>query len=131
MTNNFFSNFYGSIKEKGKNKTELINSLEKIFPNKAEKVIEVLNKGIFKYIYKPSNRCVWIALGENCEHIIYPKLYCSCQDFYKSVIIKRKRVFCKHILAQIISETLEIYKEVEFDDDDFRKLIDDLELKFK
>jgi len=131
MTNNFFSNFYISIKEKGKNETELIKLLDEIFPNKSEKVIDVLNKGIFKYIYKPSNRSVWIALGENCEHIIYPKLYCSCQDFYKSVIVKRKRVFCKHILAQIISEALEIYKEVEFDDADFKKLVNDLELKFK
>lgn len=131
MTNNFFSNFFINIEKKGNNKHDLINSIEEIFPKKSDRVIDVLNKGIFKYIYKPSNRSVWIAIGEKCEHIIYPKLYCSCQDFYKSVVIKRKRLFCKHILAQIISEALKLYKEVELDDDEFKKLVNDLELEFK
>ncbi|MFX1498722.1 MAG: hypothetical protein ACFFBH_14455 [Promethearchaeota archaeon] len=131
MTNNFFSNFFINIEKKGNNERDLINSIEEVFPNKSDKVLDVLNKGIFKYIYKPSNRSIWIALGEKCEHIIYPKLYCSCQDFYKSVVIKRKRVFCKHILAQIISEALRLYQEIELDDAEFKKLINDLELEYK
>lgn len=131
MTNNFFSNFFMNIEKNGYNERDMIKYIEEIFPDKSEKVIEVLNKGILKYLYKPSNRSVWIALGEKSEHIIYPKLYCSCQDFYKSVVIKRKRVFCKHILAQIISEALKLYKEVELEDAEFKKLVKDLELKFK
>lgn len=131
MTNNFFSNFFMNIEKIGYNERGLIKYIEEIFPDSSEKVIDVLNKGIFKYLYKPSNRSIWITLGEKCEHIIYPKLYCSCHDFYKSVIIKRKRVFCKHILAQIISEALKLYKEVELEDVEFKKLVNDLELKFK
>ncbi|GAH27786.1 unnamed protein product, partial [marine sediment metagenome] len=58
-------------------------------PNKADKVLDVIKKGITKYTYKPSNRVVWLALGENREYLIYPKLYCSCLNFYKEVVINQ------------------------------------------
>ncbi|MCK4780901.1 MAG: hypothetical protein KAT57_11955, partial [Candidatus Lokiarchaeota archaeon] len=61
---------------------EFISFLETIFPGRSTNVIDVLKRGIIKYIYKPSDRVVWVAKGENQEHLIFPKLYCSCQDFY-------------------------------------------------
>ena len=70
------------------------------------------------------------SLGENCEHIIYPKMYCSCQDFYKNVVVSKKRLFCKHILAQVICEALNNYKKTELKDHEFINLISNLELKF-
>ena len=103
--------------------------LDNIYPNKSTSVIEVLKRGIIKYTYKPSNRIVWTAQGENQEHLIYPKLYCSCQDFYKNVVIKKKRTFCKHILAQVISEALNQFKTVTLNDKKFKELINELKLK--
>jgi len=108
---------------------KFITFLNDIYPNKSTSVIEVLKRGIIKYIYKPSNRTVWTAQGENQEHLIYPKLYCSCQDFYKNVVIKKKRKFCKHILAQVISEALNQFKIVSLDDNKFKELISELKLK--
>ena len=108
---------------------KFITFLNDIYPNKSTSVIEVLKRGIIKYIYKPSNRTVWTAQGENQEHLIYPKLYCSCQDFYKNVVIKKKRKFCKHILAQVISEALNQFKIVTLEDNKFRELISELKLK--
>ncbi|MFX1303921.1 MAG: hypothetical protein ACFFBV_03760 [Promethearchaeota archaeon] len=108
---------------------EFISFLENIFPGKSTNVLDVLKRGIIKYIYKPSNRIVWAAKGENQEHMIYPKLYCSCQDFYKSVVIKKKRHFCKHILAQIISDALNTYEEVILDDKRFKEFVKELKLK--
>ena len=92
-------------------------------------VIEVLKRGITKYICKPSNRIVWTAMGENQEHLIYPRIYCSCQDFYKSVVVNKKRNFCKHILAQLISEAFNNYKIVRLEDKKFSVLIKDFKLR--
>ena len=108
---------------------EFISFLDTIFPGRSTNVINVLKRGITKYIYTPSNRAVWAAKGENQEHLIYPKLYCSCQDFYKNVVIKRNRNFCKHILAQIISEALDKFQIVKLEDSKFKELTRDLKLK--
>jgi len=107
---------------------EFISFLESIFPEKSIDVIESLKRGITKYIYEPSNRIAWTVMGTNQEHLIYPKLFCSCQDFYKNVVVNKKRNYCKHILAQIISEGLKNYKEVKLEESKFKELVKDLKL---
>ncbi|MFW9781900.1 MAG: hypothetical protein ACFFFB_06410 [Candidatus Heimdallarchaeota archaeon] len=107
---------------------DFVTYLEHIFPGKSPDVIEVIKRGITKYVYKPSNRIVWTAMGSNQEHLIYPRLYCSCQDFYKSVVIQNKRNFCKHLLAQVISEGFKEFKEVSLEDSKFKDIIKDLKL---
>ena len=108
---------------------DFINFLELIFPDKSSNVMETLKRGITKYTYKPSNRVVWTAMGRNQEHLIYPKLFCSCQDHYKNVVVNRKREFCKHIIAQIISEALHNYKVTNLGDKEFKELVSELKLK--
>ncbi|MFW9865807.1 MAG: hypothetical protein ACFFEN_06870 [Candidatus Thorarchaeota archaeon] len=107
---------------------DIISFLESIFPNKSNDVLKVLKRGITKYIYIPSNRFIWMAMGENQEHLIYPKLFCSCQDYYKNVVVNRKREFCKHILAQIISEAFNKYKTITLDDLKFKDILKELKL---
>ena len=109
---------------------ELINFIDTIFQNNADKVLEVIKRGVTKYYYKPSNRVIWVVLGEKSEHLVYPKLFCSCQDFYKNVVSLRKREFCKHLLAQTICEGLGNFNELELEDEDFSKFVEDLNLKF-
>jgi predicted nucleic acid-binding Zn finger protein len=116
------------VKQKQKIDEDCISFIESIFPDKSIDVIETLKRGITKYIYEPSNRIVWTAMGTNQEHLIYPKLFCSCQDFYKNVVVKKKRNYCKHILAQIISEGLKNYKEVKLEESKFKELVKDLKL---
>ena len=129
MSKDLLLKIYEKTREKQLIDDELLTFFETHFPDKSASVIEVLKRGITKYAYHPSNRIVWTAKGENQEHLIYPKLYCSCQDFYKSVVIKRKRDYCKHILAQIISEALNNYKRVKSEDKKFFELIKDFKLK--
>jgi predicted nucleic acid-binding Zn finger protein len=129
MSKDLLLHVFQKAKEKQVIDQEFISFLETIFPNKVTNVIDVLKRGVIRYIFKPSNRIVWAAIGENQEHLIYPKLYCSCQDFYKSVVVKKKRNFCKHILAQIISDALNTYKEVTLEDKKFKELVADLKLK--
>ena len=116
--------------KKGVIDEELLNFIDRIFPDKVDKVKKVIKRGITKYTFNPSRRVVWIALGENDEYLLYPKLYCSCQDFYKTVVIQKKRSFCKHLLAQVICEFLPDFKESELKDDEFNEFIEDLDLKF-
>ena len=116
--------------KKGVIDEELLNFIDRIFPDKVEKVLKVIKRHITKYTFYPSRRVVWIALGENDEYLLYPKLYCSCQDFYKSVVIQRRRSFCKHLLAQVICEYLPDFKESELEDNGFNEFIEDLDLKF-
>ncbi|MHA2392959.1 MAG: hypothetical protein ACXAEX_13520 [Promethearchaeota archaeon] len=108
---------------------EFISYLDTVFPGKSPDVVEVMKRGVTKYICKPSNRIVWTAMGTNQEHLIYPRFFCSCQDFYKSVVIQSKRNFCKHILAQTLSEGFNNYKEKVLEDKKFKELVKDLKLQ--
>ena len=130
MSKDFILELQSKLKKKKVIDDEIIEFIELAYPDKSEKIFDVIRKGITRYIYKPSNRTIWVALGENCEHMIYSTLFCSCQDFYKNVVIKRKRDFCKHILARVICEELKIYNDLELEDSEFIKLIEDLELNF-
>jgi predicted nucleic acid-binding Zn finger protein len=108
------------LKDKSKIDDEIINYLNSIFSENAERVLETIKRGITKYHIE--DRVIWTAMGENSEHIIYPKIYCSCQDFYLNVVIERKRDYCKHILAQIICDTLNNYKEKDLSYSEFKIL---------
>ena len=129
MSKDLLLNVYKRVKESGIINEDLIKYLETIFPNKSQDALEVIKRGIKRNIYKPSNRTVWTAMGENDEYLIYPKLYCSCQYFYKNVVVKKKRIFCKHLLAQTICEALNNYHENEIKDIEFKKFIQELKLK--
>jgi len=129
MSKDLLFEFFQRLKKKKIIDEDLVLFLETIFPKKSTTVLEVLKRGITKYIYKPSNRIVWTAMGENQEHLIYPRIYCSCQDFYKNVVVNKKRNFCKHILAQLISEAFNNYKLIRLGDKKFSMLIRDLKLQ--
>lgn len=130
MSKDLLFDVYSRAQKKKVIDDELISFIDMIFPNKFDKVLEVIRKGVTKYNYRPSNRVIWVAVGEKCEHMIYPKLFCSCQDFYKNVVVQRKRSFCKHLLAQAICEGLGDFNELDLEDEDFSKFIEDLNLKF-
>lgn len=123
------SEIYLKLKEKGDIDDEFVNYLESIYPDKSSEILQSLKRGITKYIFKPSNRIIWTAIGENDEYLIYPKIYCSCIDFYNRVVIKRKKVVCKHLIAQTISDALNNFKEKKLDDRNYNTFIKELELK--
>lgn len=123
------SEIYLKMKEKLDIDDEFVNYLESIYPDKSSEILQSLKRGITKYIFKPSNRIIWTAIGENDEYLIYPKIYCSCIDFYNRVVIKRKKVVCKHLIAQTISDALNNFKEKKLDDKNYNTFIKELELK--
>ncbi|MGV9172527.1 MAG: hypothetical protein ACOC44_06435 [Promethearchaeia archaeon] len=105
---------------------KLIEFIEEKCETDSEKVLSIIKNGITKYIYKPSQRTIWIAIGETNQYLIFPQTYCSCVDFYKNVVIERKRDCCKHLIAQCICEALNDYQEVQFEDSEFTNFLNDI-----
>ena len=59
-----------------------------------------------KYVFKPSGRVLWIVVSKGREYLIYPLVgYCSCDDFYFSVIDGKTRL-CYHLIAVRLAELL-------------------------
>ena len=131
MSDEYLEQLFSEIKEIGQFNTDLIKYLEDTFPEQGEKIIEVLKRKVMKYIYLPSGRVIWMIKGEKQKrYLLYPKIFCSCQDFYKNTVIKKTRPYCKHIIAQIISEALQIFIEKEKEDEKFNMLIKRLKSEF-
>ncbi len=85
----------------------------------------VLEKRIKRYIFRPSERVVWIAVGQSGEHRILPAAeYCSCDDFYFRVIDGDAGV-CYHLLAQRLAEALNSYQEILEEDEAYPALSDE------
>ena len=123
------SEIYSKIKDKGLIDEDFVNFIESIFPDKSPNILKVIKRGITKYTFKPSGKIVWTAMGQNNEYLIYPKVYCGCIDFYKNVVIKRVRGFCKHIIAQVICEALDNYQISIIEDDKFVNFMEHLKLE--
>lgn len=84
----------------------------------------VTENRIKKYVFKPSNRTLWIAIGQNAEYLIYSNAgYCSCSDFYFRVL-DHEKAYCYHLLAQKIAEALNHYDLVEEEDEAYEPLLD-------
>jgi len=105
---------------------ELINYIDIVFANKSSDVLKAIKRGIIKYTYTPSKRIIWVSVGEDSDHLVYPNLFCSCHDFYQNVVIKRERNICKHILAQLICESMNSFNEAELIDSEFKERIKEL-----
>lgn len=125
-TKEFLKQIENKIQKHGIIDEEIITYLDEIFSDKSDAIFEVIKRGITKYKFIPSERTIWIAMGYNDEYLIYPKRYCSCQDFYQNVIILRKRLFCKHLLAQLICEALDNFKSGEIEDSEFDFFIQEI-----
>ncbi len=132
VSKNFLAEIYLRVNEMGIIDDKFLAYLDDFIPNISGRVLETIKRGISKYIYKPSNRIVWVAMGKNDEYLIYPKTFCSCHNFYNQILNQKEKnmVVCKHILAQIICEALNEYKEIELDDSNFSELVKDLKLNF-
>jgi len=84
----------------------------------------VTERRLKKYVFRPSGRAIWVAVGNSAEYLIYPHAgYCSCSDFYFRVLDEDTAV-CYHVLAQKIAEVLGYYDVVLEEDEAYRELMD-------
>ena len=83
----------------------------------------VTENRVKKYVFKPSGRTLWIAIGQNAEYLIYSNAgYCSCSDFYFRVLDNEK-AYCYHLLAQKLAEALNHYDTIIEDDEAYSQLL--------
>ncbi|MEM0084979.1 MAG: hypothetical protein QW743_05940 [Candidatus Methanomethylicia archaeon] len=90
----------------------------------------VKEKKVKKYIFKPSNVERWVVEGKTGKYIVLPNLFCQCEDFYISVIIKKKKERCYHLIAQSIAEQLKSYDEIYLSDDKYIEFMRKITIKY-
>jgi predicted nucleic acid-binding Zn finger protein len=84
----------------------------------------VTESRIKKYVFRPSGRIVWIAVGQTGEYMIYPHaIYCSCNDFYFRVL-DGETGLCYHLMAQKIAETLDHFDTILEEDEVYDQLLE-------
>ena len=99
--------------------------LRNTFGDRFEKAWKLVTENrIKKYVFKPSNRTLWVAIGQNAEYLIYSNAgYCSCSDFYFRVL-DHEKAYCYHLLAQKIAEALNHYDLIEEEDEAYEHLLE-------
>ena len=103
-----------------------LNLLYETFGMRFTKAWEALKEGrIKKYVFKPSNRVVWIVVGKERDYLIIASAdFCTCDDFYFRVLDQRIHL-CYHLIAQKIAEVLEWYDKIEEHDDLYNSLMNE------
>lgn len=119
-----FEEIYREIK-KTKNITEKQKKkMEKTFGTRFEKAYQTILDGkVKKYIFKPSEKQVWVVIGKGHIYQILPSVnFCSCNDFYFRVI-GQEIFLCKHLIAQKFADALEKYFIIVKNEKEFESLM--------
>ena len=78
--------------------------------DKAWELVE--QRRVKRYLFEPSGRVVWIAVGRGSEYQVLPESgYCDCSDFYFRVV-DGEAGLCYHLLGQRLADALNAYEEV-------------------
>ncbi|MCS7140382.1 MAG: hypothetical protein N3F04_04735 [Candidatus Nezhaarchaeota archaeon] len=102
---------------------ELGLSFEEVKPGRVDKALKIVNEGrVKKYVFKPSNRIVWVVVGKKRDYWVIPRLYCPCDDFYINVVSRRKKVLCYHLIAQALAERWSKYETFHLTDEEGERL---------
>lgn len=106
----------------GKNLTALYD----LFGQRFTKALEALKENrVKKYVFKPSNRTVWIVVGRERDYLVMAEAeFCTCDDFYFRVLDKKIHL-CYHLIAQKISCNLKWYEVIDETDELYPSLMDE------
>ena len=86
----------------------------------------VTERGVNKYIFKPSGEIVWIVVGKTREYLIsLQDKYCICDDFYVNVVLKKRNEVCYHILAKMLAMSLKLFNEYTVEDERYPSLMEE------
>ncbi|NWF87259.1 hypothetical protein HXY32_05570 [Candidatus Bathyarchaeota archaeon] len=104
----------------GKNLTRLYE----IFGQRFTKAFEALKENrVKKYVFKPSNKTVWIVVGKTRDYLLMPAAeFCTCDDFYFRVLDRQVHL-CYHLIAQKLAKNLEWYETIEDHDEIYDSLM--------
>ena len=111
-------------KAQGKLTGKSLTKLYEIFGQRFINAFEALKEErVKKYVFKPSDRVVWIVVGKERDYLLMPEAeFCSCDDFYFRVL-DREIHLCYHLIAQKIANILEWYETIEERDELYNSLM--------
>ncbi|MDH5376509.1 MAG: hypothetical protein OEW95_11975 [Candidatus Bathyarchaeota archaeon] len=111
-------------KAQGKLTGKSLTKLYEIFGQRFINAFEALKEErVKKYVFKPSDRVVWIVVGKERDYLLMPEAeFCSCDDFYFRVL-DREIHLCYHLIAQKIANILEWYETIEERDELYDSLM--------
>ncbi|MBD3230694.1 MAG: hypothetical protein GF329_21125 [Candidatus Lokiarchaeota archaeon] len=102
------------------------NILEQLYRKRFWKGLKLsIQDSVKKYIFLPSKRIVWIVSSESRDYYTLDNYFCNCKDFFINVVSRRETKYCKHLIAKLLSISLENYESIEIADDRYRTLIDE------
>ena len=106
----------------GKNLTDLFD----LFGQRFTKALEALKENrVKKYMFRPSNRTVWIVVGRERDYLIMAEAeFCTCDDFYFRVLDKKIHL-CYHLISQKIAKNLGWFDPIEENDDLYQSLMNE------
>jgi len=123
------NSLFKELKEKGVLSEELLEKFVLKYGELFWRAIKAVEeKRVKKYVFKPSEKSLWIVIGKTRKYLVIPDFYCSCDDFYFNVVTRKKRQICYHILARKLAEALNLYQVVKLEDDLFRDVLDEIKL---
>ena len=110
------------VRAEGRVSDAHLTRLTEVFGQRLTRAWQAVSEGrIKKYVFKPSGRVVWIAVGKQRDYLIMPLAdYCSCHDFYFQF---DRGHLCYHIIAQKLAEAAGKFDLFEDDDQFFDVLI--------
>ncbi len=68
----------------------------------------------------------WIYIGHRHDHIIVPRIYCTCRDFNIRVMTRKQHLSCKHLVIQYIAEKMGRYRILKIKLNDYKKIIKEI-----
>ncbi|MHA1582377.1 MAG: hypothetical protein ACTSYM_07810 [Candidatus Baldrarchaeia archaeon] len=123
------NSLFKDLKEKGVLSEDLLEKFVLKYGELFWRAIKAVEeKRVKKYVFKPSEKSLWIVIGKTRKYLVLPDFYCSCDDFYFNVVTRKKRQMCYHILARRLAEVLNLYQVVKLEDDLFRGTLDEIKL---
>ena len=104
---------------------QLIHLFEDEYGGLFYKSLEFIQKDgpkVKKNNFLPSNLKIWSVEGAKKTYLVFPNIYCQCQDFLLNSIYRQKKYqMCKHLFAQKLAESLDQFIELKFEDKEFKE----------
>eukprot|EP00761_Pharyngomonas_kirbyi_P007414 gb/GECH01007424.1/.p1 GENE.gb/GECH01007424.1/~~gb/GECH01007424.1/.p1 ORF type:complete len:142 (+),score=27.89 gb/GECH01007424.1/:1-426(+) len=105
---------FDRIKQQNEPKLSKENLIELhfLFENHLPDALNIVEKRqVVKITAKPSERSCWKVMGRsNRKYICLSNTYCSCPGFTYGHVKKQNSIYCKHLLAVRIADSIGIWE---------------------
>ena len=114
----------GEAKVKGQLSEDQLAILKSVFGQRFINAWEAVEDArVKRYVFKPSDRTVWVVVGKERDYLIMAQAeFCTCDDFYFRVM-EREVHMCYHLIAQKLANALSWFEGIEEHDELYDSLM--------